>query len=110
MKDLQRCLWEILVPKYDNAGQEIPIEKHHEWDLMVQMIAGGLTIYRSAQGQWLNEMTGALYRERMVPVRIAATSEEMERIVEFTAHHYEQIQVMYYKVSNEVYFYIPKPL
>jgi hypothetical protein len=38
----------------------------------------------------------------MIPVRIMATAEEIEAIADETARFYEQIAVMYYRVSDEV--------
>lgn len=53
-----------------------------------------------AKGQWLNG--GALFAERMIPVRIHATREEIEKIIDMTLSYYDQIAVMAYKISEEV--------
>lgn len=93
-------VWEILVPTQRNDGKPFRTRYHRVWDSKVRAIAGGLTILPVAKGQWLND--GRLYAERMIPVRIMATREEMEQIIDLTLKYYEQIAVMAYKVSEEV--------
>ena len=55
-----------------------------------------------AKGQWINPTTGELFRERMIPVRIMATREEIEKVVDFTLKYYDQLAVLCYKISDEV--------
>jgi len=55
-----------------------------------------------ARGQWINPATGELFRERMIPVRIMATREEIEKVVELTLNYYDQLAVLCYKISDEV--------
>lgn len=45
---------------------------------------------------------GKLFAERMIPVRIMATREQINDIADMTAKFYEQLAVMYYKVSDKV--------
>lgn len=94
-------LWEILVPTVRNDGRPIRTRCHRVWDAKVRGIAGGLTILTPARGQWVSP-AGELFAERMIPVRIMATAEEIEAIADETARFYEQLAVMYYKVSDEV--------
>ncbi len=94
-------LWEILVPKADNYGNEFAIEKHVAWDDYVRKITGGLTVMRSAKGIWSDESDGRIYEERMIPVRIMCARESLERILEFTKEYYKQEAVFYFKVSSE---------
>jgi hypothetical protein len=94
-------LWEILVPK-TLEGDIIDISVHNIWDAKVRRITGGLTIHRSALGNWISP-AGELVTERMIPVRIACTSEEIHEIGRMTKEFYQQEKVMYYKVSDEVY-------
>jgi len=100
-------LWEILVPKSkvldDGRLDEYRLFYHCEWDDYVDNITGGLTIMRSSQGSWRDD-NGGIIKERMIPVRIACTAEQMVMIAEFTKRHYDQEKVMYYKLSDEVYF------
>lgn len=51
-------------------------------------------------GRW--SYKGQEFKERMIPVRIMATHEEMEQIVDMTMEHYDQLAVMAYKVADEV--------
>jgi hypothetical protein len=53
-----------------------------------------------AKGQW--ESSNILLEERMIPVRIACTREQIEAIADMTAEYYMQDAVMYYLISNEV--------
>lgn len=94
-------LWEILVPTIRNNGRPIRTRCHRVWDRKVREISGGLTILPPARGQWVCPK-GELFTERMIPVRVAATAEEIEAIADFTAKFYDQLAVMYYRVSDFV--------
>ena len=94
-------LWEILVPTVRNDGRPIRTRFHRVWDAKVRAISGGMTILTPARGQWVSP-SGELFAERMIPVRIMATTEEIEAIADETARYYEQLAVMFYKVSDEV--------
>ena len=94
-------LWEILVPCQTNTGTPIRTRQHREWDTRVRRITGGLTVMTPAKGQWVCP-DGELFCERMIPVRIAATREQMDVIADMTAAFYDQIAVMFYLISNEV--------
>lgn len=94
-------LWEILVPCVRNDGRPIRTRCHREWDSRVRRITGGLTIMQPVRGQWVSP-DGRLFAERMIPVRIVATEAEMESISDMTAAFYEQLAVMYYRVSERV--------
>jgi hypothetical protein len=52
-----KALWEILVPRYSNIGQEYKLEYHRAWDACVRDIAGGITSYA------LHEDTGSIRKE-----------------------------------------------
>lgn len=94
-------LYEILVPTQTNAGKPIRTRQHREWDTRVRRIAGGLTVFAPAKGQWVCP-AGELFKERMIPVRIMCTAEEIEDIAFITAMFYDQKAVMFYCVSDEV--------
>lgn len=97
----ERYLYEILVPTQRNDGRPIRTRCHRVWDAMVRAISGGLTIMTPAKGQWIAP-TGQLYAERMIPVRIICTHREAEQIADLTAKFYEQLAVMFYRVSDSV--------
>lgn len=97
----KKSLWEILVPKYSNEKKEFPLKHHHLWDEKVRKIAGGVTILKTAKGQWINTK-GKLFAEEMIPVRIYCTEEEIEKIIRFTLEHYNQEAVMAYELSSNV--------
>lgn len=54
-----------------------------------------------SKGQWVSP-EGKLFMERMIPVRIACTREQIEQVIDLTAKYYSQEAVMAHKVSTEV--------
>ena len=80
-------LWEILVPTVSNAGKPYRTRYHRVWDQKVRAISGGLTVMPVAKGQWVDPADGKLFVERMIPVRVIATREQMEAIVEIGRAH-----------------------
>lgn len=102
-------LYEILVPtvhrrKLDARGQPKPIKTrfHRVWDEKVRAISGGLTVLTPAKGQWISP-DGVLFRDRMIPVRFVAHNEEdVERVIDITLAHYDELAVMCYRVSDHV--------
>lgn len=98
---MSKKLWEILVPVADNNGKKFKKKYHWQWDKKVVAIADGLTILNPHKGRWVSS-TGELFREEMIPVRIACTKKQLDKIVALTAEHYSQLAVMAYKISDEV--------
>ncbi len=96
-----KCFWEILVPNNSNEGLEYKLEHHNEWDSKVREIAGGLTILRSAKGQWVSP-EGKVFYDRMIPVRLYCDEQEMDKIINFTMKHYDQEAVLAYEISSNV--------
>lgn len=94
-------LWEILVPTIRNDGRPFRTRYHRVWDAKVRAISGGVTIMPVAKGQWISG-EGELFMERMIPVRVIATREQMDAIVDMTIKYYEQLAVLAYKISDEV--------
>jgi hypothetical protein len=101
---MSKGMWEILVPteRRLEPGKFYTTRYHRVWDKKVRDITGGLTIVSPARGQWTNSTTGELFMERMIPVRIIATREEIEKVVDITLKYYDQLAVLCYKISNEV--------
>jgi len=98
-----KYLWEILVPTQFNDGRPIRTRYHRVWDEKVRQISSGLTILTPAKGQWVSE-NSELFVERMIPVRVACTYEQMVEIANMTKTYYEQEKVMFYRLSDEVHF------
>ena len=97
-------MWEILVPTTKMDGTGYYTTRYHKvWDAKVREIAGGLTIMTPAKGQWVSK-SGETFIERMIPVRIMASREEIEKIIDMTMSYYDQLAVLAYKVSDEVIF------
>ena len=97
-------LYEIYVPTVLNSGKPIRTRQHREWDNRVRRITGGLTVYKPVIGQWVDNSDNTLYKERMIPVRIVATKEEIHKVAVMTKSFYEQVAVLYYKISDEVVY------
>ena len=97
---MDKGLWEILVPTVRNDSRPFHTRYHKVWDSKVREISNGLTIMPVAKGQWVHK--GDLFKERMIPVRIYATREEMDKIVDMTGKYYDQVAVMAYLISDEV--------
>lgn len=97
-------LWEILVPTINNEGKPFRTRHHKEWDKVVRNISGGMTILTPCKGQWIDKSTEVLYEERMIPVRIACTRNQIIQIMKFAKVHYKQIDILAYKVSDDVIF------
>lgn len=94
-------LYEIFVPTVSNEGKPFRTRHHKEWDKKVHRISNGLTVLSPVKGQW-KSLTGELFIERMIPVRIACTREQIDKIIDMTLKHYDQLAVMAYKISDEV--------
>ena len=101
---MSKGMWEILVPteRRLEVGKYYTTRYHRVWDSKVREITGGLTVMAPARGQWINPVTGALFKERMIPVRIMATREEIEKVIDLTIKYYDQLAVLCYKISDEV--------
>ena len=97
-------LWEVLVPTITNEGKPIRTRFHRVWDEKVRALTNGLTVLTPAKGQWVSP-EGDIFVERMIPVRIACTSEQLEEILKFTIEYYKQDAIFAYKISNAVRIY-----
>lgn len=86
---------------FANDGTKFDVLYHRQWDEKVKSITGGLTIFRAGRGKWVDPESGITYEERMIPVRIFCTREQIEEIADFTLVHYDQIAVGCMKVSEE---------
>jgi len=103
-------LWEILVPTVRRKDPDRYYRKryHKVWDAKVREIAGGLTVLKPVHGEWISP-GGELFAERMIPVRICCTAEQMELIASMTMHYYDQICCLYYRISDYVVFKYADP-
>lgn len=92
---------EILVPTQTNEGKPFRTRYHRVWDQKVRDLTGGLTVVPPVKGQWVSK-SGELFKERMIPVRIACSDEQINQIADMTAKYYSQLAVMYYLISENV--------
>jgi hypothetical protein len=114
------AMWEILVPTEKRLRTPAPGEGanldalkawqrsnsystryHRVWDEKVRKLTNGLTIMTPVKGQW-SAPDGELFKERMIPVRIVATREQIEAVIDMTLKYYDQLAVLCYKISDEV--------
>jgi hypothetical protein len=93
-------LWEVLVPTMSRDGKPFRTRFHRVWDKKVEAISGGLTILTPGKGTWVHEEQTV--RERMIPVRVMCTREQIDQIVDLTLEYYDQLAVMAYRVSDEI--------
>lgn len=95
-------MWEILVPTVHSDGRPIKTRYHKVWDNQVVQITGGLTILPpTSKGKWVCPQ-GKLSEERMIPVRVVCTKEQINMIITMTLAYYDQTAVLAYKISDEV--------
>ncbi len=90
-----------MVPTVTNEGKPIRTRHHQVWDRKVYALSRGLTILKPAVGKWVSPF-GKLFTERMIPVRISCTREQIDEIIDITMKYYDQLAIMAYKVSDEV--------
>lgn len=98
---MKKSLWEILIPTKRNDGRPFHTRYHRVWDEKVRSISGGLTLLPVVKGQWVQGPV-LFHNERMIPVRIIATREDIEKIIDITIDYYEQEAVLAYRVADEV--------
>ncbi len=104
-------LWEIYVPVCQTLSTTRFTDKHHrQWDNEVIRLTGGLTLLKSIKGKSISVFNGQTCEEEMIPVRIAADIHIMVQISIFTAKHYSQESVFYYKVSDRAMIYTPRTM
>lgn len=96
-------LYRILVPA-SRPDKIIKLSHHKAWDDKVRQISKGLTILTPAKGQWVNS-SGDIIHDRVIPVEIACTLEEIEQIARMTLEHYDQECVMVNRISDKVMFF-----
>jgi len=93
-------LYEILVPA-SGPGAKFMYEHHKRWDSFVSALAGGVTVMKAAKGEWYSP-SGVLYKDRIIPCKVACTEKQLYQIIDFTIEHYDQEAVMAYLISEEV--------
>lgn len=94
-------LWEILVPTTSNSGKPFSVHHHRLWDQMVERLAGGLTLIQPVRGTWVDPTTNETFVERMIPVRIMCTREQIIEICKETARFYDQRAVLASLVADQ---------
>lgn len=103
---MEKMLWEILIPtvKPNTEGKKFFTTRYHRiWDKKVKEISEGLTIMSPAKGHWVSP-SGKEFKERMIPVRLISTREEIYFVIDLALEHYSQESILCYKISDEVIF------
>lgn len=94
-------MWEIMVPTSRRVeGTPYRTRYHRVWDEKVKAITGVLTIHSPVKGVWISDDNDT-YNEKMIPVRIMSTREQIIEIGEMTKVYYNQLAVLIYKVSDD---------
>ena len=101
MKTETFTAYEIYVPMFSNDGAKFHVEYHKEWDEKVKAVTGGMTIFRAGRGKWVDPKDGITYEDRVIPVRIFCSKEQIETIAAFTIEHYNQVAIAALKISSE---------
>lgn len=115
MKIETKKTFEILVPyimgNHDGSDiskpkrkKNIPLPYHKLWDEKCKKISKGLTICKVVKGIWENS-EGTVYKELMIPVRIACSEDQIIEIMKMTAEHYEQEAIYCSCVSERTFIY-----
>ena len=95
-----KSMWEILVPTVRNDGRPFRLRYHKVWDEKVKDIAGGMTVIKPVNGTWVSP-DGDEFVERMIPVRIMCTREEIISIATMSKTYYDQLAILVYRISDE---------
>jgi hypothetical protein len=97
---LDEPMWEILVPA-STENNEFSYEHHKQFDDFVKQKASGLTIMKSAKGEWISP-DGRLFKDKMIPCRICCSHTNIREIMRFALEHYRQESILAYMISNHV--------
>ncbi len=95
-----KVMWEILVPA-SNRKDKFSYDHHKAWDAFVNQFSNGMTVLRGAKGEW-QAPDGTICNDRMIPIRIICTEEEIRKIIRFTIEHYNQEAVLAYQLSDNI--------
>ena len=97
----QQLMWEVLVPTVGNDGTPFSVRHHRAWDSYVKALSGGMTLIPPVRGDWIDPATSTEYRERMIPVRVVVTREQIVDLCKETARHYDQLAVLAYLIGTQ---------
>lgn len=100
-QEMKQELWEILVPASNNKDQNFSYKHHKEWDAFVKKITNGLTIMKTAKGEWISP-TGKIHVDRTIPCKIVCNEKQINEIIDFTLTHYNQEAVLAYRISTNI--------
>lgn len=97
-------MWEILVPTEmlgDKGVRPIRTRYHRVWDEKVRAISGGMSIMKPIKGHYVSQEVGLIV-ERMIPVRIIASQDQIKKIMELSLKYYNQEAILAYEISSNV--------
>lgn len=100
----QTGVWRIMVPEKDNCGRRFSARENLAWEDAVINISGGWTIQPLATGAWTDGEEDTVQIERMKPVDIICTDEQIKQIVNLTGHRFRQKVVLAYKISEHIIY------
>lgn len=86
----------------DEAGKFTDLF-HADFFYQVLSRTNGYSILPEVEGVWQPEL-GRICREKMIPVRIACTSEQIAEIAEFAKSHYDQEAIFVLELGEAKFF------
>ena len=96
-----KSMWRIMVPEADNKGRNFTPEYHKAWEDAVLAVSGGWTTHATARGAWTVPEDSSVQVEKMRPVDILCTKAQIDSVAAMTVRHYEQKEVLVWKVADE---------
>jgi hypothetical protein len=96
-----RSMWRIMVPERHNEGRDFTQEEHKAWEDAVLAVSGGWTTHATARGAWTVPEDSSVQVENMRPVDILCTKPQIDTVAAMTVRHYEQKEVLVWKVADE---------
>ena len=94
-------LYEILIPIINNRGERFSAEHHKKWNNKALKIAGKFIIMKVIKEEWINLFGKEFYKNKMIPIRISCTKNQIEKIIQITIKHYNQEVILAYIISEK---------
>ena len=96
-------LYEILIPVADNDGHTFSNSYRKIFvDILIKE-TGGLSVLPTVKGFWIDK--GITYADENTPLRVICTGEDIERFAYIAKEHFNQLAILYYKISDDVVIY-----
>lgn len=109
--DTRKKLYEIQIPVAPNLPEVFICDKngnfnqeyHDRFLAKVLTVANGYTALPIVEGAWING-SGKTFIEKMIPVRIFCTDENITEIASFAKRHYDQEAIFVVELGTAIFF------